>query len=120
MTTKTGRRASPEERDRARDMIRLYREAARSPDGRCCINPEAAPDERVFIAADDPEPLLLLLEEFAEHGTFAPVTGTADRLLLNLELKELRAHGMNKEAALSVLGERHHADPRTIERRLKR
>jgi hypothetical protein len=126
MPQKTGRRASTDERERAAELVRIYRDASASPDQRYCLNPDDAPEDRRYIHADDPEPLLLALGDFAEHGTFAPVGSPAHAMLdemqvaeLRRELLGLRAQGLTREAALATMAERHHRHPRTMERLLK-
>ena len=72
LKTKTGRRA-PEggvDRTMAREWVDLYRQAQQAPGGRLCLNPDDDPDFQTWIDATDPDPLLTMLEDFAEHGTF--------------------------------------------------
>jgi hypothetical protein len=114
---KTGRRASPEECAHARKWVELYRLAEQSQDGRYCVNPEAPHEERCFICADDPEPLLLALLGFAENGTFqAKDTIGIQRLIVRAEIGHLRNQGKNYGDTIAIMAERRHCSTRKIER----
>ena len=116
---KTGRRASTDDRDRARELVALYRMAEQSPDGEHCVNPNDEPELHAVVRFSDPEYLLFMLERFAEHGTFADVdTSIEDRFMLQHEMKKLRASGLSYYDALAQLEVRHGASRSTIERAL--
>jgi hypothetical protein len=117
---KTARRASADERKRLAHWVSMYRQAQAAPDRRYCVNPQDEPENQYFIHADDPEPLLLLLEDFVRHGTFALVDDPARAMVMRREFTELRAQGITREKALAVLGEKHHCDPSTVKRAMAR
>jgi hypothetical protein len=120
---KTGRRANANDREIAKKWVDLYRKAQQLSDGRICLNPEDAPEDQAWLDGNDPELLLRMLEQFAEHGTFELVGGLFEgirTLALREEYKALRATGRNYKEAMAVLADEHHADPRTIERKLRK
>lgn len=116
---KTGRRASPEERARAQELVDLYRLAEESPDGRHCLNPESPPEEQEFFYANVEE-LLCALEGFAEHGTFEFVEAIEfDILEIHFAVKDLRENGLTREEAVAKVADTYHKSCRQIERELK-
>ena len=116
---KTGRRASPEERARAQELVDLYLLAEESPDGRLCLNPDSPPEEREFFYANAEE-LLSAIEGFARNGTFEVIEKTEfDILEIHFAVKDLRAKGLTREEAVARVAERHHKSCRQIERELK-
>lgn len=116
---KTGRLADQDERDIVAELVKLYRQAQASPDGRVCVNPEDDPEEQTNIYADDVDYLLYVLEGFVQTGTFKNTDrhGFAD-MFLRGDLDRLKKTGMGYTEAVNALAERHHCSPRTIERRL--
>jgi len=117
---KTGRRASDSERQLARQWAECYRLAQAAPDKRYCLNPEDEEECQTFIYADDPGPLLAVLESFAKHGSFASIdTMGIPEMLIREELAELRQSGKRREDAILDLSEKYHRSPRTIERMVK-
>lgn len=116
---KTGRRASEDDRARARALVALYRLAEQSPDGEHCVNPNDEPELHAVVRFNNPEYLLFMLERFAESGTFADVdTSIEDRFMLQHEMKKLRASGLSYYDAIAQLEVRHGASRSTIERTL--
>jgi hypothetical protein len=115
---KTGRRAT-DDRARAARWVELYRLAQASPDGRHCLNPQDEFECQAFIDGADPEPLLLALENFVEHGTFA-VMHNLEPLLTRIEMRTLRDGGMTYEDAIAKLAEDHNTSESTITRRVRR
>ena len=117
---KTGRRASPEERARAQELVDLYRLAEESPDGRHCLNPESPPEEQEFVYANV-EDLLAALEGFATHGTFECLEeGDHEILDIHHEVQTLRKSGSTRAEAVATVAEERHKSCRQIERDLKR
>ena len=117
---KTGRRASPEECNAAQKWVNRYRLAEQSPDRRLCVNPERPTEEHVHIDADDPELLLIVLQDFADHGTFQAIDPLRiKRLVLRSEFETRIKAGTSRDDALEHLAEKYHCDRRTIERRMK-
>lgn len=117
---KTGRRASPEERARAQELVDLYLLAEASPDGRHCLNPESPPEKQEFFCANVEE-LLIALEGFAKHGTFECVEAIEfDILDIHFAVKDLRENGLTREEAVATVAEKCHKSCRQIERELKR
>ena len=117
---KIDRRAGEAERDRARQWVELYRLAASSPNGRHCLNPEDVQEEHAYIYADDPGPLLSLLEGFAKHGSFfIRDTYGIPEMILREELKVIRAGGKSYIAAIADMAEKYHCSPSKIERAVK-
>lgn len=116
---KTGRRASPEERARAQELVDLYRLAEQSPGRRHCLNPESPPEKQEFFYANV-EALLDALEGFAEHGTFECVE-EVDFVILDIhhEVKALREGGLTRAEAVEKVAEERHKSCRQIERDLK-
>ena len=111
------RLAGQDERARALELVTMYRLAQQSPDGRFCINPADDPIEQSFICKDDPEHLLYMLEQFAEHGTFGVTdTSVADRLVLRLQKKHLQAGGLSYYDAVAELADKRGVSSRSIER----
>lgn len=114
---KIGRRASEDERAKARNWVDLYRLAERSPGGCHCLNPGDPNDEQSFIYADDPELLLLILSAFAEHGTFQAIDPVGiKRLIARAEFERLRKGGMNYEDSIDLLAQKYSCSTRTMER----
>ncbi len=117
---KTGRRASPEERARAQEIVDQYLLAEKSPDGRHCLNPESPPEKQHFFYAN-PDELLSALEGFAEHGTFELVEEVDHEILdIHHEVKTLRESGSTRAEAVATVAEERHKSCRQIERDLKR
>lgn len=120
MNLSKGRTANEAEREHAREWVKLYRLAELSPDGRYCVNPDAPYDEQCFICADDPEPLLLALACFAEHGKFrAKDTLGIEGLLLRHEIEELRKGGRVSGGAIQAVADKNSIDKRTLQRRIR-
>ena len=116
---KTGRRASPEERARAQELVNAYRLAEKSPDGSHCLNPESPPEEQEFVYANV-EDLLAALEGFATHGTFECLAAVEfDMLDIHFEVKTARENGLTREDAVAKVAEKYHKSFRQIERELK-
>jgi hypothetical protein len=116
---KTGRRASPEERAYAQELIDHYRLAEESPDGRHCLNPESPPEEQEFFYANAEE-LLVVLEGFARHGTFECMEAIEFEILdIHFAVKNLRDNGLTREEAVASVAEKYHKSCRQIERELK-
>lgn len=122
LKVKPGRRANDGERQIARDWVELYRQAQQAPTSMLCLNPDDEPDIQTWIDASDPRPLLSLLENFAEHGTFEQVGKLFDsiRLLpLRHAYREGRRLGETHEVLVNKLADEYGLDPRTIERKLR-
>jgi len=101
---KTGRRADLAERERAMAWVTIYRQAACHPEKRHCLNPDDEPEIRSYIDADDVQPLLALLENFAAHGTFAHIPSIdIDRLLLRDALEKMRKEGATYQESVEKL-----------------
>jgi len=115
---KTGRRADVDERARAAGWVTLYRCAQASPNGRYCINPEDESEFQIFIDADDPEPLLEALGDFAEHGTFELIYNI-DRLKMRMEMNALRDEGKKYADAIAELSAKHNTSESTITRMIR-
>ena len=116
-----GRLATAAEREHAGDWVKLYREAELAPEGRYCVNPEAPYDEQDFIYADNPEPLLQLLDCFAKSGKFVSKdTLNIKGLVLRSEIAQLRKRGMVQGGAVQAVAEKRHLDKRTVERLIRR
>ena len=116
---KTGRRASPEERARAQELVNAYRLAEKSPDGSHCLNPESPPEKQEFVYANV-DYLLDALEDFAKHGTFECLAAVEfDMLDIHFEVKTARENGLTREDAVATVAEKHHKSCRQIERELK-
>lgn len=117
---KTGRRASPEERALAGEIVSLYRLAEESPNGTYCINPESPPEDHEFFYANADQ-LLSLLENFAEHGTFEFIDQIEfDILDIHHAVRNLRDKGSTRENAVANVAEKYHKSCRQIERELER
>lgn len=117
---KTGRRAGEYDRQRARELVELYRLAQDSLDGRYCLNPGNEPEDQAFIEYTNPDFLLSALAGFAEHGTFHYIDQLGIRNIeLRLEFEALRPTVRNNEEAIEMLANKHNASVRTIERRLR-
>ena len=114
---KTGRRASEQERACARKWVELYRLAEQSPDGRYCVNPEALPENRDFIEANDPELLLQALTGFAEHGTFQAIDPlNFRRLVIRAKLEQLSQAGEKYGDRIAEVADEYGRSTREIER----
>ena len=101
----------------AREWVNLYRQAKQAPGGRLCLNPDDEPEIQTWIDATDPGPLLAMMENFAEHGTFEQVGKMFDSIRLfglRHEFKEMRKN-MTYEEASFELAEKYGVDPRTIQ-----
>ncbi len=123
LKTKTGRRAEPGAIDRttARVWVDLYRQAMEAPGGRVCLNPEDEPETQTWIDSADPAPLLSLLKNYAEEGTFEHVGKTYDaiRLLpMRHAYREMRKAGQTHQFAVEELAEEYGLSTRQIERKV--
>jgi hypothetical protein len=116
---KTGRKAGADDRARAARWVKLYRLAQANPDGRYCLNPQDELECQAFIDEADPEPLLLALESFVEHGTFA-VMHDLEPLLLRMEMNALQSDGMTYEVAIEHLAKVQKISESSIARRIRR
>ena len=105
----------------ARQWVDLYRQAEQSPGGRYCLNPDDEPEIQAWIDATDPIPLLALLENFSEHGTFEHVGELFDSirlLILRHEFREERRAGETYESTVKKLADKYKLEARTIERKV--
>ncbi|WP_210545207.1 hypothetical protein [Rhodoferax sp. PAMC 29310] len=118
-SAKTGRRASKEDRARAAGLVTSYFRGLSSLDGRHCINPEDGPEFQVFDYGTDVETLLVALQSFAEHGTFA-LMSDIEPFLMRLEMNELRSAGTTYEDAVAKLAVKHNMSDSTAGLRVKR
>ena len=119
---KTGRRASEFERHTAQVWVDLYRKAQAQPGGRFCVNPEDEPETQTWIDGNDPEHLLLMLDDFAKHGTFNLSGETYEAIALlptRMKFKKLRAAGSSYEDAVATLSIECNVSTRTMERWLR-
>ncbi len=116
---KPGRRAGPVDRQIAADWLGLYRKAQAQPGGRLCLNPDDDPAEQTWLNGNDPEQLLLMLEQFSEHGTFAFVSDhdvSIQEMLIRMSFKEMRGNGTTSGEAIEKLASEYSASVKTIER----
>jgi hypothetical protein len=121
LKAKTGRRANDDERQAARKWVELYRQAQQAPSNRLCLNPDDEPDIQTWIDATDPDPLLSILENFAEHGTFEQVGELFNsiRLLpMRHAYREGRRAGETHESMVQKLADEYGLSSRTIERKV--
>jgi hypothetical protein len=96
----------------------LYRSAQQSPAKSVCVNPEDDPEEHTYLHANNIDFLLILLERFAETGTFQDTDHDKVGLtLLRWTFNRLR-ESMSYSDALATLAQQHSCAERTIERRL--
>ena len=116
---KVGRRASKEDRARAAGLVASYYRALSSPGSCYCMNPENEPEFQIFIDGTDVEPLLVALQDFAEHGTFA-LMDDGQPFFMRLEFSELRAKRMSYAKAIAALAEKHNMSESTITRMVRR
>ena len=116
---KTGRRASKEDRARAAGLVASYFRALSSPNSCYCINPEDEPEFQIFIDGTDVEPLLVALQSFAEHGTFA-LMNDEQPLFMRMEFSALRSEGMRYADAIAALAEKHNTSESNITRMVRR
>lgn len=124
LKTKTGRRAPHGGIDRtmAREWVDLYRKAQQAPGGSLCLNPDDEPEIQTWINGNDPEHLLSLLENFADHGTFELVGELFDsiRLLpMRDAYRKARGSGQTHESTVTKLAVEYSLDRRTIERKVR-
>lgn len=118
---KIGRRATDDEKAEARNWVELYRKAQQVPGGRLCLNPDDAPEEQVWIDGRDPEPLLRIMEDFAELGTFQQSGGAYDSIRLwplRAEYQQARQAGETHESVIDRLADKHKISTRSIERKV--
>lgn len=118
---KTGRLASTDEREIARQWVRLYREAQISPDGKICLNPEAKPAIQNWFDSKNPEPLLQMLENFATYGTFKDVgeeTAARERFMFFVHYQFARQRGESHTSIIRKLAEDLGLTEKTIERQI--
>ena len=114
---KIGRRASTEDRARAAGLVASYFRGRSSPDSSYCINPEDDPEFQIFVEEADVETLVVALQSFAEHGTFAMVdTGQP---FMRWEFSALRSAGMTYEKAVAELAANHNMSESSVSRRLR-
>lgn len=116
---KTGRRAFKEDRARAAGLVASYFRALSSPNSCYCINPEDEPEFQIFIDGTDVEPLLVALQSFAEHGTFA-LMNDGQPLFMRMEFSALRSEGMRYADAIAELAEKHNTSESNITRMVRR
>ncbi|MBK9345224.1 MAG: hypothetical protein IPN06_01720 [Burkholderiales bacterium] len=115
---KAGRRASKEDRARS-GLAASYFRGLSSPDSCYCINPEDEPEFQIFVKEADVESLLVALQSFAEHGTFA-LLPDFESFLMRVEMNALRSSGMTYEDAIAKLGADHNTSESTVSRRVRR
>lgn len=116
-----GRTGNKAEREHAHKWVELYRLAEQAPDGRYCVNPEAPCNEQDFISADDPEPLLQLLECFAKSGKFVQKdTLKIEGFVLRSEIADQRKSGIVRGGAVQAIADKHSFDIRKVERLIRR
>lgn len=115
---KVRRRAHADDRDRARELVELYRRAQRAPDGRLCLNPDDDSNDQHWIDGTDPTILLQALERFATSGTFA-LEMDFTPLVVRAQYRELLSTGLTSTQAQERLAEQQHVDPRTVQRWLR-
>lgn len=123
LRAKSGRRAQENGIDRttAREWVDLYRQAEKVPGGRLCLNPDDEPENQTWIDATDPGPLLSMLENFAEHGTFEQVGKMFDsiRLLpMRHTYREARRAGGTYESTVQKLADEYGLSTRQIARKV--
>ena len=116
---KTGRRASKEDRARAAGLVASYFRTQSSLDSSYCINPEDEPEFQVFDYGTDVETLIVALQNFAEHGTFA-LMDDEQPLFIRIEFSGLRTKGMSYAEAIAALAEKHNTSESTITRMVRR
>jgi hypothetical protein len=116
---KTGRRAGDDDRARAANLVAQYFIALSSPDKRYCINPEDEPEFQIFIDGTDVEPLLVALQSFADHGTFA-LMSDGQPFLMRVDFSQLRTKGMSYADAIATLAEKHNKSESSITRMVRR
>lgn len=115
---KTGRRASEEDRARAAGLVASYFRGRSSPDSRYCINPEDEPEFQIFTEEADVETLIVALQRFADHGTFALVDA-GQPIFMRWEFSALRSDGMTYEKAVAELAAKHNMSESSVSRRLR-
>jgi hypothetical protein len=115
---KIGRRASTEDRARAAGLVTSYFRTQSSPDSFYCINPEDEPEFQVFDHGTDVETLIVALQSFAEHGTFA-LMGDGQPFFMRMEFSALRTEGMRYADAIAALAEKHNTSESTITRMVR-
>ena len=116
---KTGRKAFKEDRARAASLVASYFRALASPDSCYCINPEDETEYQIFVDGTDVEPLLVALQSFADHGTFA-LMNDAQPFFMRAEFSELRNKGMRYADAIAALAEKHNKSESNITRMVRR
>lgn len=115
----TGRRADEDEREIARQWLNLYLSAQATASGELCLNPEDPLVEQTWINGNDPMPLLSLLKNFSENGTFKNVGEKFDSirlLVLRSEYKKMRASRKTYESTTNELADTYHTSLSTIQR----
>ena len=115
----TGRKAPKEDRARAAGLVASYFRGLSSPDSRYCINPEDEPEFQIFVEEADVDSLLVALQSFAEHGTFALMSDIKP-FVMRFEMSELLGAGMTTESAIAQLSEKHNMSFTSARRRVKR
>lgn len=124
MTSKPnkGRSANEAERAHAKKWVQLYRLAEQSLDSRYYVNPEAPYEEQNFILADDPEPLLQLLECFAKSGKFlVKDTHNIFGMVLQFEIKQEREKRRKVAGgAIEAVANKHNLEVRTVQRLIRK
>jgi hypothetical protein len=87
-----------------------------------CVNPEDEPESQTWLDGNDPGPLLSVLTNFAEHGTFAQVGDIYDSIRL-LPLRHAyrlgRQAGKTHESVVQDLAIVFRLSTRTIERKVR-
>jgi hypothetical protein len=118
---KTGRLASTDEQEIARQWVRLYRKAELSSDGKICLNPDAKPEIQEWFDSKNPEPLLKMLENFVAYGTFKDVgeeTAARERFMFYVRYRFARQNGESHATVVEKMAEEWGLSEKTIERHL--
>lgn len=119
---KITRRATSTDREKARDLVELFRKAQKEPDERICLTPDEEPEMQTWLDGRNPEPLLLMLEDFAEHGTFqavGPLYESIRLLPLRHAYRKAREGGQSHQDVVATLSDMYSLSTRTIERMVR-
>ena len=120
-TKKAGRRANKDDRFVAGVLVEVYRKALATQDKRLTLIDEKNPHDQCVVDGSDIEPLLVLLDNFAKHGTFKSAKiPLLEDIEIRIQFNELRRSGLTYAESAQQLAEEKNVSVSTIERKVKK
>ncbi len=116
-TPARGQKASCEARDAAKALVNLYGPALDSLSSSSCINPEADPEDQIFMSAERAAHVLLdAMTRLAKTGWLVETDVKLERFTIWYDFKRIRPRFRSTKAALDELVKIHPRSIRDLER----